>query len=456
VDDRRLVCGALAAHGRWIERFPSLYSSANNHRIAELVGLHVLGSLLECPDASGWAASAAAGLETEARRQIHDDGVGVEQSPTYTAFSLELLLIADAVARATDAALSTEFVERIRLAGDHLLDFTDCRGNTPRIGDDDEGRVVLDAEPSHRYVHSIACQAAAAGGGVAVHPVRYEGHLRKFILGDPTVVHGPRSRIRTFEAGGYTVARDTTDDEVLVVIDHGPLGQVPLAAHGHADTLALWVHVNGEPFLVDAGTYRYHGDSTVRNMFRSAGMHNTLTLGGLSSSEPGTNFSWRSLASGRLVRQVAGDSLTIDAEHDGWLSRLGITHGRSVSIGAGGAIAVTDVLFGAPGTHLGSMLWMFAPGSKLHGEGLTWTVESPSGRSRLTAVFDPAVDVSPVVGDDSLGRNWYSPRFGQRERAVCLIASGELVVGQPVETSLQIQSNSAADYERPLAEGTTR
>ncbi|MEO8603109.1 MAG: heparinase II/III family protein, partial [bacterium] len=65
----------LSAHGVWLARYPSLYSSANNHLIAEATGLLALGCLApQLPDAAAWLATGRAHLEREAARQIHTDG----------------------------------------------------------------------------------------------------------------------------------------------------------------------------------------------------------------------------------------------------------------------------------------------------------------------------------------------------------------------------------------------
>ncbi|MFX8856461.1 hypothetical protein ABTM81_19730, partial [Acinetobacter baumannii] len=85
----------------WLKRFPSRYSSANNHLIAEEAALFILGSL--------WQGTAIDPLQArdvliaEAFRQIYDDGVGAEQSPTYTAFTCEWYLLAFRVAEAAGA-----------------------------------------------------------------------------------------------------------------------------------------------------------------------------------------------------------------------------------------------------------------------------------------------------------------------------------------------------------------
>ena len=71
----RLIA-SVGAHLAQLERFPSLHSSANNHRIGELAGL-VVGGLAfpEVPGAGGRGDRGLEGLSHELARQVHPDGV---------------------------------------------------------------------------------------------------------------------------------------------------------------------------------------------------------------------------------------------------------------------------------------------------------------------------------------------------------------------------------------------
>ena len=85
------------------------------------------------------------------------------------------------------------------------------------------------------------------------------------------------------------------------LFDAGPLGLGSLAAHGHADALAIWASLDGKPLLIDAGTYAYHEDPAWRDHFRSTPAHNTLTLDGRNQSEIQGAFLWGRKARSRFV-----------------------------------------------------------------------------------------------------------------------------------------------------------
>ena len=141
------VVRSLASHAFWLARFPSKYSSANNHRIAEATSLYVISTMLpSIPHASSYANLARVVLEIEAQRQIHPDGVGAEQAPRYSAFVLELLMLAYAIAKRADAPFSDALRNRIELGAAFLADLLDARGDWPHIGDDDSSRVFYDGD----------------------------------------------------------------------------------------------------------------------------------------------------------------------------------------------------------------------------------------------------------------------------------------------------------------------
>ena len=77
-----------------------------------------------------------------------------------------------------------------------------------------------------------------------------------------------RAGLRSFPTGGYSVIRGKGEAPAVLTFDHGPVGYLSIAAHGHADTLAVWLSIGNQPIFVDAGTYRYHSRRVLRDAFR--------------------------------------------------------------------------------------------------------------------------------------------------------------------------------------------
>jgi hypothetical protein len=215
------------------------------------------GALLpDLNEALAWLHEGRHIVETEAARQILSDGVGAKQSPTYQAFSMEMIALAAQLANDLGMPLGSKVSERLARGAEFLSWLSDDSGFVPAIGDDDEGRVI--AQPPDREPRYAASVIAAVVGLTRRDdlpiPAR-DPHLRDVIFDSPRQLSGEKSGLRVFEQGGVSVADETLfGRRVHLVFDHGPLGLMPLAAHGHADALAIWLTIDGEPVFIDAGT----------------------------------------------------------------------------------------------------------------------------------------------------------------------------------------------------------
>ena len=110
------------------------------------------------------------------------------------------------------------------------------------------------------------------------------------LLGSPNHgVHAPVTPRDLFPDAGLACVR-THDGSVRLLMDFGPLGFTSTAAHGHADALSVWLSIDDEYFLVDAGTYAYHSHPEWRAFFRSTAAHNTARVDGLNQSEIAGRF----------------------------------------------------------------------------------------------------------------------------------------------------------------------
>jgi hypothetical protein len=387
----------LEAHAVWIARYPSLYSSANNHRVAELAALFLVGHALPGMRGAGrMVRKSRQGLEREILRQYLPDGVGAEQSPTYAAYSLEWFLLAAIAAEAVGEDFSPAYRARLRLATEHLKHLMDDAGCVPQIGDDDEGRVLRFNLSANRYVASI---------------VRRAGEW----LGDESQ---PSTGVFVYPDGGYTIIRSPSGQGTLVtVFDHGPLGFLSIAAHGHADALSLWLSWGDEQILVDAGTYLYHAGAAWRDRFRGTSVHNTLTLDGADQSIIAGPFNWSHHAGTRVVARTAN---SVTAEHDGYRSRYGVVHRRSVTRETEGVLVVEDHLLGT--AKRGPLNWQIgftlAPGANVRIEGRKAWITTPAGR-KLSAEIE--TDAQWMVE-----QTCYSPGFNQLTETLRLETRGTL------------------------------
>lgn len=410
---RERLRALVAAHGFWIRRYPSLHSSANNHRLAEGLGVLVAGLL--APDlapASDWSAEGRRILVGTGRTLFHADGIGAEQSPTYAAFALEMIALG---ALLDPALLTAETQGWLARAAGALRTMLDDAGNTPRIGDDDEGRVISlpqDREP--RYVASVVAGISGLLGSPELAPPARDPHLRDLLFHSPAAASSCGDGVHHFRDGGYTVIRETVaGHRAMIVFDHGPLGFSSIAAHGHADALAVWLHLDGVPVLIDAGTGHYASGGTWRELFRSTAAHNTVTINDASQSLTAGAFNWRHKANVRVTAFSGERDWVITARHDGYARRFGVEHERTLRSVDGG-FAIEDRLIGMnPGLP--------ATGRLLIAPTFTASVAAPG-----TVVVEDArslkLSLSFRAGSLSLEPSApYSDRFGEQSSVIALV-----------------------------------
>ncbi len=433
----------LVASAAWLYRYPSKFSSANNHLVAEAAGLFLIGAAYADHGMSGeWQAYGRKVLEEEATKQILTDGIGAEQSPTYTAFTLEIYLAAVKAAEAIGQPFSDTVHGQLAKAGEALCWFMDKTGEVPRIGDDDEGRVIFDDPSSDRlYVASVMSAVAAICKRPDIAPPVAPNHLRNLVFGGLTG-ETRHSGVKVFADGGYTVLRDKIHDrQLLLAMDHGPLGYLSIAAHGHADALALWLNYDGKPLLADAGTYLYHSGGAWRDAFRGTPLHNTLSIAGESSSRIAGAFNWKSKAEADLISvDEELESFHIDARHNGFARRFKLHHRRMLRRLSGDTFEIIDALEGISDEAVDVAI------SYLAGDGVEIRPSAHDGGFDFVADGKPLMRLEGpeglsarlVHGSEEEKLGWISPRFGVRKPAWQLVFSGKLRADETVMTRLEL------------------
>ena len=411
-----LVARAVGEHTGWIRRFPSRFSSANNHRVTELVGLLVATSaypqLSSVDERDGWWSE----LSTVAGLQFHADGGPAEQATMYAFEVLEWLCVALRLARSQGGAgLDAGTRDRIAEAAGFLAAVTDGSGHAVRIGDDDDSHLLTAALP-HDHLPRAALALVTDKLDVAV--------------------PGARPGLTTFAEGGYTVWRSGPGpDEVLWVLDHARLGMGHLAAHAHADALAVFLHVGGRPVLVDAGTYLYHSGGDWRDHFRRTAEHNTMTVEGQDSSLMAGPFSWRRAhrAEGRLLRAGASDDRwSVHAEHDGYTQRYGVVHRRTLEGLGARSFRLTDRLEGAAGDVAVRWSLLLAPDLQVVRTGDRWRVRR-DGTDVLTLTVAPEWEAGMREEEAAS-----STAFGRLEKACRLVLDGRMGAGSAIHVEIDL------------------
>lgn len=417
------VRAILTASTFWLGRFPSRFSSANNHLVAERAGEYLTAMAMpDVPDAATIAAAARASLVAEALRQILSDGVGAEQSPSYAAFTVELLLLSAKVAQAAGTPFPAEAIARLGRFADFTAWITDDGGRTATIGDDDEGRVVTLMQPEPAYVASVAMAAAAFADAPPPSPALDQ--LRNLLLGKAAAKAESRSGLKSFAAGGYCVWRGNCEGKrVDLIFDHGPLGYLSIAAHGHADALSLILSIEGRPVLVDPGTYLYQSGSAWRDWFRGTRAHNTLSIAGADQSIISGPFNWSHKAMARLDEMRGGNDWLIAGSHDGYRGRYGVRHQRTLEKTPEG-ILLTDRLLGFGAPQTAEVSFQLAP--DLQAERDEQTVAVTRACEPVVRLLFSSPQIAIATGGELGAGGWVSQGFGRKLPASRILWQGSV------------------------------
>ena len=346
--DRDRIAESYALQADFVARRPSRYSSANNHRLAELTGLlaAALVGAHEIPWERLWRE-----LEERAREQIYPDGGSREQAAGYFLYVLEILWTAATLARAANRELGT-LRGRLETMLAWLAAVQDGAGEPPGFGDDAEDRMVrLEYfEPRRAAAISLRVRMVLEGRSCASAGSRQIGQRKSSAL----------------KESGLAILRGGDGEEaVRVTVDTGELGFGALAAHGHADALAVLVDLGGRCVLRDSGTFSY-APSDGRDLFRETPAHNTVTVDGASQAEIlGPHIWGKRFQVKTEALRLTPDVDYVRASHSGFARQQAqARHARAVTFVKPGAIVVMDRITAArPCTA--SLAWHLMPDETL-------------------------------------------------------------------------------------------
>jgi hypothetical protein len=457
-EDNRVFLQQLHHHQEWLARLPSHGSSANNHILAEMAGQFAASCAFPWfPESARWREHAAARLSRELARQTFAGGLNRELATEYHGFVLELGLAAALEGELTDHPLDDQAWDVLRRMTDALAAVVDAGLRPPRQGDADDGHGLLLDGPGYDRWPSLLATGAALFGPAPWWPAVDAGDVRSVLLprlATRPVPGGarPARRPSLFVDAGMALLRDLEPgpDELWCRADHGPHGYLSIAAHAHADALAVEVRVGGVDLLADPGTYCYGAEPDWRAYFRSTLAHNTLEVGGADQSVAAGPHLWTRQARAELEEAgglAEGPVALWQAAHHGYRRlRPPAAHRRRVLLDRPARrLVVEDRLETESGHecrlafHLGPTIACVLEDGRAV---LEWA--APHTRRRATLVLPGALTWSRHHGETDPKAGWYSPAFGARVPAVTLLGTGRVRNGQVLRTVLQLEPGSTA------------
>ncbi len=437
-EDNPEAVAQIHAHQTWLAALRSVGSSTNNHLVAETAGRFVAACAFDWyPESARWRAESLDAFVDALAANTFDSGLNRELASDYHLLVLELGLVVLAEADAARRAVPDRLPRLLLRMADALAAVVDTGLRPPRQGDGDDGQALaLDDLAGDERAAALLATAAAVFGPADWWPALPAASVQATCLNAlirPRAHAGPRCAARPahFADAGLTILRARAphdEGEVWVRCDGGPHGFGAIAAHAHAEALAVELRIDGVDLLADPGTYCYHGEPAWRAAFRSTAGHNTLELAGRDQSVSGGPFLWVRHARSRVLvahHDPAGVSRWT-GEHDGYLAAFGARHRRTLVLDpAARTLLITDHVETARPLpcrlcfHLGPDIDLELDTTTAR---LTWRQEGRFRTATLTLPSELRWAAHRGQADPPAG--WFSPGFGRKQPAWLLIGSG--------------------------------
>jgi uncharacterized heparinase superfamily protein len=365
-----VVAHSLAVQVRFLSQRLEFHL-LGNHLWANLKAMIFASVYFSGEEADGWRNRAAELFSRELKEQVLPDGGHFERSAMYHSIVLEDLLDLIQLDACFPGVLPEAEVSAWRNAAVRMLRWLKvmCHpdGKIPFFND-----AAFDIAVDLNALEGYARQAGVHVDGVAIKDVE--------VLDD----------------SGFVCLRCA---DAVFIADVGNVGPSYIPGHAHAESLAFELSVRGRRVLVNGGTSTYEAGPE-RLKQRGTGMHNTMVVDGVDSSEVWGSFrvARRAKVHDLLVSERSG-SIIVSAWHDGYRRLPGrVGHLRTWRLKPG-MLVVEDLVRGRFQTA--SAFYRFCPELDVSEQG---TVRSRDGLLQLEWIVEEA---SPAVAAGT----WH-PGFG--------------------------------------------
>ncbi len=405
---------SIRQHVHFINSHWAKFSSANNHIIAEAVG--IIAATTTWPDLfyeKRLLKKSSKILIRETFLQNSTKGVNKESATSYHAFVLELLTNACILHSPIKDVIS----DRINKMADFLHILT-CDCDCPSdIGDSDNAVATGFFKRDSNYYKNVIVAAKQ----ISNNPPYKRGEGGCFSSNDFIIYNSPAN----------------SNPRLKLCMNVGELGYGSLAAHGHADALAITLHVNGEPVFIDPGTYAYHDEENWRNYFRGTLAHNTLAINRYDQAEILGPFLWGEKYFTEILRLNLDDNIfDVEAEHTGYIESLGAKHRRQITKNqSSGKWIIRDEIL-ANGDFFVQLMFHIHPDRKIEQTSKNVFKISGTGYS-INLTLSNHLNYRIACGETSPPLGWFSPVLYQKIPSPTIIGEAKIIGCDNLFTSLE-------------------
>jgi hypothetical protein len=432
----------IYSHCVYSSKNPSYHSSANNQLIAEYAGLFIASTLWKFKESPVWLKKSRRGLEREMLNQHSENGVNKEEAAGHIQFVTDLFLLSYIAAEHSGIAFSYKYTNSLKAICTYINNLLDMNGNSPKYGDEDDGKVILpDGNAEANNFLSILNTAAVLFSKPELKRNGAAWDMKSHLLttrfnGKPEWeqfrYHRSPSRSSFYEKEGHFILRkhQDNDKEIYCHFDAAPLGYLSIAAHGHADALSMIVHIDGYPFLVDPGTFAYHTHAEWRKYFVSTLAHNTVTINHSDQAQLSGPTMWiNHYKTSILKAKTCAEYDMVSATHNGYKKNK-VGHTRSVVFNKEkDYLKISDhIQSGKAGYSVNIPFHLHPEVFVMQTSDNTYVLGRRETSSVLELTFDPAINSKTIEASDYETLGWYSSSFMKKEKSTVIM--GEHISGE--------------------------
>lgn len=458
IDDAALLraYSHLFDHGVFIhENLENKYEVTSNHFLSNVVGLYYLASVFrDLPEAATWDAFYRDALEREMQIQVLADGADYESSIPYHRLVTELFLGGARLADFRNEPLSAGYRLRLKSMLDYMAAVLRPDGLMPQVGDADDGRLHIFSGYGHwnpqdaRHLFGPAALTLNEPGWLkyAGPDGAWESAWWGFDISQISFADNELpEHARLFPEAGIAVSRR---EGHFLLISNGIVGTKGFGNHKHNDQLGFELHLDGNPLIVDPGSYVYTSDFEARNLFRSTRYHNTLSIDGEEQNEmrPEWLFRMFETANAEHLHFHASDETTeYHGRHAGYarLPKGKVVHERRFRLLHGIRMLVISDLLDGEGAH--ELRWHFHLAPETAAENLG------SGLCGIQVGKTRYVLASMENIEASLHEAHYSPGYGLRQPCMAINFMQHTVIDGPFHRGFAISPEAAFDLQTAQA-----
>jgi hypothetical protein len=429
---------------------PSKYSSANNHLISEYAGLFVASSLWPFNQANKWRIYAQKGLEKEIILQHSKNGVNKEEAAEYIQFITDFFLIPYAVGKAHDTPFTEEYEKALYNIITYIYNLLDKKGNYCKYGDEDDGKVLVTSpDPHFNSFQSILTSGAVIFNNSDFKVAGKNYDFKNFLLwgsnglqkfNELKAISTPKKSIFLEEEGHFIFRKETDQSEIYMHFDVAPLGFLSIAAHGHADSLAFNLTVDGCPFIIDSGTYTYYSSPKWRKYFLSTIAHNTLCIDYKDQAYLAGPTMWLNHYTSEVLKTETGNKVElVSGRHNGYKD-IGCIHTRTIIFNKENeSFKIEDEVEVTAGTHIIKMPFHIHPEVTIEKDGENeWILTTPACTKKIKLQLDPKYVFGVIRGEMNPPLGWYSPSFVVKQPCAVIIGTSTIKQTEKFNSIIEI------------------